>query len=112
MLNGRWGHLYKFFRGAPGDGRVVLQNINFALLRGGWHSGDSYTVNRDSTIVGTIAPAKPFVAGVVPLTTIAFQQFPSFARPPRSRWVVRKITRRQSMPHIENGLNDAPTGFH
>jgi hypothetical protein len=35
-----------------------------------------------------------------------------FRGAPRSGGVVGKIARGQSVPHIEDGLNHAPTGFH
>src|SRR5260370_38025633 len=46
---------------------------------------------------------------ISPPPPIAFHQFVGLFRAPGSRLIVGEITRWQRHPHIENGIDDAPT---
>src|ERR1700731_2761784 len=48
---------------------------------------------------------------VPPTTAVALKQFIGLFWTPGTGRIIGKVTRRQSLPHIENGAHYAPTGF-
>src|ERR1700675_1567249 len=48
---------------------------------------------------------------ISPTAAIAFHQFVGLSRAPGSSGIVGEITRRQRLPHVEHGIDNAPTGF-
>src|ERR1700719_1890474 len=53
-----------------------------------------------------------FFADATPGAAIASEQFIGFGGAPGAGGVIRKVARGEGMPNVENGLDDAPAGFH
>src|ERR1700731_1657767 len=48
---------------------------------------------------------------ISPTAAIAFHQFVGLSRAPGSSGIVGEITRRQRLPHVEYGIDNAPTSL-